>query len=164
MSRRLWPLIFLFLFGCSNKGISSVTSVNLTNFDKRELAFYKKFSIEHDAVYTVSILFYAQENDETQWELMKLLGFYRDKNKVPVDSGAPIYTNFKIIDSDGRKVSEGTKKHPTTNPISYGRVAFIGRTYLKKGNYNIVFYAKQEHLIFSKTNATLNIGNVPLGK
>ena len=67
-------IIFLVLFGCSNKGISSVTSVNLNNFDKKEVALYKEFSIKEDAVYTISIGFYAQENDETQMDLMSLLG------------------------------------------------------------------------------------------
>ena len=164
MLKKLWMIIFLVLFGCSNKGISSVTSVNLNNFDKKEVAFYKKFSIKEDAVYTISIGFYAQENDETQMGLMSLLGFYRDKDKILMDAGTPIYTYFKITDSDGKKIAETAKKNPTTTPISYGRVAFIGRTYIKKGDYKIMFYAKQEHLIFAKTNATLNIGNVPLGK
>ena len=164
MLKNLWVIIFLVLFGCSNRGFDTVTSFKLTQFDKKEVALEQKISIEEDGVYTVSIRFYEQKNDETGMGLMSMLGFHLDGINSLVDSGVPIDTYFEIIDSNGSKISQNVKSRPTTFAVGDGRVAYLGKAYLKTGNYKMLFYVRQKNPIFAKTSAVLNIGNVPLGK
>ena len=164
MLKNFWILIFLVLFGCSNKGYDTVASIKLKNFDKKELSFYQKFSIESDGWYTISIIFHELKNDETNWRLMSLLGFSIGEDKVYIDSGAPIYTYLEIIDSDGVKIYESSKNNPTTYASGYGRAATLGKASLKKGRYKINFYARQKNPIFGITNAELTIGDLPIGK
>ena len=125
MLKNLWVIIFLVLFGCSNKGFDTVTSIKLTNFDKKEVALEQKISIEEDGVYTVSIRFYEQKNDETGEGLMSMLGFHFDEISSSVDSGVPIDTYFEIIDSNGSKISQNVKIRPTTFAVGDGRVLYL---------------------------------------
>ena len=162
--KKLWLLIFLVLLGCSNKGFDTVTSVSLANFDKKEVAFYKEFSVEKDGFYTVSMLFYHKLNDERGLDLIEALGIYYDENKMIVNSGAPIYTYIKVLDSDGRMVYENVDEYPITNAMADGRYTSIGATHLDEGEYKILFYAKQKHLIFRRANAVLAIGDVLIAK
>ena len=164
MLKNLWILIFVVLFGCSNKGLDTVTSIKLTNFDKKEGALQQKFTIKDDGVYTASLRFFRPKDDGDDWEFMTWLGYSIREDGLYIDSGVPIYTYFEIIDSDGAKVFENTKNHPTSDAVSYGRYAFLGKAYLKKGKYKIIFYYRQKNLLFAATRAELNIGNVPLGK
>ena len=162
--KKLWVLLFLVLFGCSDIGFDTVTSINLNKFDKKEVAFYQMFSIKSDGVYTVSIRFFRPKDDGDDWEFMTWLGYSVREDGLYIDSGVPIYTYFELINQHGEKIFKSVKNNPTTNAISYGRIAVLEKAYLKTGNYKIMFYARQKNPIFAATNAQLNIGNAPLGK
>ena len=162
--KKLWMLIFLVLLGCSMKGYDTVASVDLTDFDKKEVAFYKNFSVEKDGFYTVSMLFYPNANDEKQLDLNEAVGLYIYENEPVTNSGVPIYTYIKIIDYSGKVIYENVKEYPETNATAAGRYTRIGATHIDKGEYKIVFYAKQKNLVFKQTNAVLAIGDVSIAK
>lgn len=164
MLKKLIIVVSVFLFGCSNMGFDTVASISLKNFDKQEFAFYQNFSIKSDGVYTVSIRFYEEKNDETGMGLMSMLGFHFDETRSFNDYGVPIYTYFEIKNSHELKIYENTKNYPTTFAVGDGRVAYLGKVYLKEGHYKILFYVRQKNKIFAKTRAQLNIGNVSIGK